>query len=78
MPKAVYTSCWYHKRVDVILLATHYGRHYCPSCERLDIVEICQHCAQNYEDGRERWGNYPWMCETCGATMERRVVGRIN
>jgi len=73
-----FPSCWYHKQVSVIVAAVFYARHYCPSCQRMDIIEICADCAKSYQSWIDIQGNYPWSCEDCGKTMERRVVGRIN
>ena len=70
--------CWYHKRIGYNNPASHYGRHYCPTCERCDIVALCSGCKRNYDQYIERYGNYDWECESCGKTMERRVLGKVT
>jgi hypothetical protein len=70
--------CWYHKNVSSIIAATHYARHYCPTCEAVKIIAICGRCAKNYEEHIARIGNYPWICDSCGNDMQRRIVGRID
>ena len=71
--------CWYHKRVSgKFLIAEYYGRHYCPSCKRCDIVAMCAECKRNYDQYIAARGNYDWACESCGQIMERRVVGKVS
>jgi len=69
--------CWYHKHIGVTAAASHYGRHYCPSCQRCDIIAICDLCRKAYEAHIRHNGNYPFECPTCKKTMDRRVVGAI-
>jgi ribosomal protein L37AE/L43A len=70
--------CWYHDRNSHGKIpAAQYARHYCPKCERCDIIAVCAACADTYERQIKRNGNYPWACETCGSSMQRRLLGRV-
>lgn len=71
--------CWYHTRVGRRTeVATHYVRHYCPVCERVEIIAVCKHCHDTVEFYLRDYGNYPWECEHCSANMERRIIGKVN
>ena len=72
-----FPTCWYHRRTNGVIAATHYGRHYCPHCGKLEIIPMCGSCKKNYDITIERHGNYDWECENCGRTMQRRVVGKV-
>lgn len=71
--------CWYHDHNSHGKIpATQYARHFCPKCERCDIIAVCKECASAYERNIKRRGNYPWTCESCGwSSMERRLLGKV-
>jgi hypothetical protein len=67
--------CWYH--ISGEYPATHYVRHYCPSCQKLEIVAVCAICHDYIKSWLERHGKYPWECDGCDGEMERAIVGKV-